>query len=187
MSSALLQRVRAPPALRVAQTSVRHYARAETNTGDPKKEHIRRALYPSTIRNKPTPTGTYRPDVARALLRAVPHTHAHEVIERAWLLHKRHVRKARDAELARKFRCMQEAMDELERIAPHLHLEANKREDPRARSKAEMERLKELSTPQARALDARIRGLFPRELKVPTETPSRTGWNYEWEPFQRPT
>ena len=72
MSSALLQRVRAPPALRVAQTSVRHYARAEPNTGDPKKEHIRRALYPSTIRNKPTPTGTYRPDVARALLRAHP-------------------------------------------------------------------------------------------------------------------
>ena len=34
--------------------------------GDPQNEIIRRVLYPSNVRNKETPTGTWRPDVARA-------------------------------------------------------------------------------------------------------------------------
>ncbi|KAK0456133.1 hypothetical protein EV421DRAFT_1750632 [Armillaria borealis] len=143
---------------------VRGYARKPEETSDPKKEAIRRAMYPSNLRNRATPTGGWRRDVGRALQHAIPSVPAHETIERAWLLHKRHVRKQRDAELARKFECMKQAMEEL----------------------AEAEVAVGMKASELKALDARIHGLFPREMRIPTDTPSRSGWNYEWKPFPRP-
>ncbi|KIK70478.1 hypothetical protein GYMLUDRAFT_184154 [Collybiopsis luxurians FD-317 M1] len=172
-----------PP--RICHTQVRCYARKESGM-DPKKETIRRALYPGNIRNRSTPTGTWRPDVAKALQYAIPSVQAHETIERAWLLHKRHIRKRREAETERKFECMRQAMDELARIDNHLYMEANKPENPRARTAEEASLMKTLKAAEARALDARIRGLFPRELRIPTDTPSRNGWKYDWKPFHRP-
>jgi len=77
-------------------------------------------------------------------------------------------------------------MQELEEIDPVLFKEANRREDPRARSMVEMEVLKDCSTAERRAIESRVRGLFPRELKVPTDTPSKEGWLHEWKPFNRP-
>ncbi|KAJ8509167.1 hypothetical protein ONZ45_g8636 [Pleurotus djamor] len=167
-------------------TQSRSYAAKNEPTADPKKEIIRKTLYPSNIRNRASPTGTWRPDVGRALQYAIPSVQAHETIERAWLLHKRHLRKQREAELARKFLCMKKAMEELEKIDSRLFMEANKPEDPRARSQAEVELAKSLKGSEKKTLEARIRGLFPRELRIPTDTPPRTGWNYEWKPFARP-
>jgi large subunit ribosomal protein L40 len=89
-------------------------------------------------------------------------------------------------ELVRKFECMEKAMEELEKIDSRLYMEANKEEDPRARSQGEVELAKTLKGSEKKTLEARIRGLFPRELRIPTDTPSRTGWNYEWKPFNRP-
>ncbi|KAG9222343.1 hypothetical protein CCMSSC00406_0002678 [Pleurotus cornucopiae] len=164
----------------------RGYAAKDEHVGDPKKEIIRKTLYPSNIRNRASPTGTWRPDVGRALQYAIPSVQAHETIERAWLLHRRHVRKQRDAELARKYQCMKKAMEELEKVDSKLFMEANKPEDPRARSQTEMELAKTLKGSEKKTLEARIRGLFPRELRIPADTPSRTGWNYDWKPLQRP-
>jgi len=172
--------------LHVPRIAFRHYAARGEPAGDPKKEAIRRALYPSSIRNKATPIGTWRSDVARALQYAVPSKQAHETIERAWLLSKRQVRKKRETELARKFECMKRAMEELEKVDSRLYMEANKQEDPRTRSQAEMALMKTMKTSEIRSLEARIRGLFPRELRIPTDTPPRSGWNYEWKPFPRP-
>ncbi|RDB28771.1 54S ribosomal protein L28, mitochondrial [Hypsizygus marmoreus] len=186
MSTALLAPSRTKLALRVVQTPIRGYAAKNEPAGDPKKEIIRKALYPGNIRNRASPTGTWRPDVGRALQYAIPSVQAHHTIERAWLLHKRHVRKQREAELARKFECMRRAMEELERVDSRLYMEANKQEDPRARTDAERELAKTLKTTEVRTLEARIRGLFPRELRIPTDTPPRSGWNYEWKPFPRP-
>lgn len=189
--ASLLISSKAKVAGRVSQT-IRFYAtpstgsRKPTETSDPKKDVIRRALYPANIRSRASPTGTWRPDVSRALTIAIPSVQAHNTIERAWLLHQRHIRKKRDAELARKFECMRRAMEELEKIDPRLYMEANKAEDPRGRTSAEIQEAANLSDLQKKVLDARIRGLFPRELRIPTETPSRTGWNYEWQPFPRP-
>jgi large subunit ribosomal protein L40 len=167
-------------------SNVRTYAAKNVEQSDPKKDILRRVLYPANMRNRPTPVGTWRPDVARAFQRAIPSAQAHDTIERAWLLHKRHQRKQRDAELARKFARMEEAMDELYQLDQRLYMEANRPEDPRARSQAEVALAKTLKVSEVRTLEARIRGLFPRELKVPTDTPSRAGWNYEYKPFQRP-
>ena len=180
---AALNGLRASPS---TASSVRFYAVKPDIAGDPKRETIRRVLYPANRRNRPSPVGTWRPDVGRALQRAIPSVQAHETIERAWLLHKRHVRKEREGELARKFAKMEEAMDELYKLDSRLFLEANRSDDPRAKSAQEMELAKKLKMSEVKTLESRIPGLFPRELKVPTETPSRTGWNYEYKPFFRP-
>ncbi|KAJ6601399.1 hypothetical protein DFH09DRAFT_562048 [Mycena vulgaris] len=166
---------------------VRQYAKpVDAGLGDQRLAIIRRVLYPANIRNKPTPIGTWRPDVRQTIQRAIPSVQAHQTIERAWLLHRRHLRKRREAELARKFECMRRAMEELKNIDFKLYMEANEVEDPRRRSEVEMAIIKELPALEARAFDARIRGLFPRELRLPSDTPSKTGWNYEWTPIERP-
>ncbi|KAI0035109.1 hypothetical protein K488DRAFT_83316 [Vararia minispora EC-137] len=164
-----------------AHTLVRYASRKEAVV-DPVKETIRRTLYPPNIRNRASPTGTWRPDVAQALQIAIPSRQAHETIERAWKLHLRHVRKKREAELQRKFECMRRAMDELARIDVTLFEEANRLLDPRHRKEGELEWLKSLKLPQKRAFESRLPGLFPRELRPPTDTPSRDGWKYEFTP-----
>ncbi|KAI0323078.1 hypothetical protein OF83DRAFT_10898 [Amylostereum chailletii] len=183
MASSFLAPGRTKLSLRVAQTSVRYAARQEGGGSDPTKEILRRTLYPPNIRNRASPTGTWRPDVARALQRAIPSKQAHETIERAWLLHQRHIRRKREAELSRKYECMKRAMDELEKIDPQLYREANRPVDPRERSAADVEAAKTMRVPERKAMEARLPGLFPRELRVPTDTPSRDGWSYEWTPI----
>lgn len=183
MSSSVLTPGKAKLSFRVSQVQVRYAGKRPEVVGDPKKDLIRRALYPSNIRNRATPVGTWRSDVSRALQRAIPSKQAHETIERAWSLHLRHTRWKRDAELTRKFECMKKAMDELEKLDSRLYMEANKTEDPRAWTPADTERGKNLRGAEKRAHDWRIRGLFPRELRLPTDTPSRNGWDYHWKPL----
>lgn len=158
----------------------RNAGRKAGHVGDPQNEIIRRVLYPSNIRNRETPTGTWRPDVAKALRKAIPSKQAHETIERAWLLHERHLRWKREEETNRKFECMRRAMAELEMIDPYLFKEANRAEDSRKRSEAETERLKNLKGVERKAMERRLPGLFPPELRLPTDTPPRTGWDYDW-------
>ncbi|KAI6153976.1 hypothetical protein BKA82DRAFT_4095966 [Pisolithus tinctorius] len=172
---------------RIVKTAARYSTAPDaTNATNAKREVIRRMLYPPNVRNRPSPTGSWRPNVGHALQRAIPSAQAHETIERAWKLYQRHLRKKRDAELERKFECMRKAMAELEEIDPILFRDANKTEDPRTRSPAEMEALKDIPSAERRAIESRIRGLFPRELKVPADTPSSDGWQHEWRPFDRP-
>jgi len=78
---------------------------------------------------------------------------------------------------------MRKAMAELEVVDPRSFIEANRPEDPRARSVVEVELAKTLRGPERRAVEARIRGLFPREMHPPPDTPSQTGWNYDWKPI----
>ncbi|KAI0094502.1 hypothetical protein BDY19DRAFT_981976 [Irpex rosettiformis] len=166
--------------LRVAQTS------EAATMADPRVDIIRRTLYPANVRSRESPTGTWRSNVGRRLQRAIPSVQAHETIERAWLLHQRHIRRGRQAELERKFKCMKEAMDYLYELDPKLHAEANRVEDPRVRTPQEVQLLKTLKGQEKKAIESRIRGLFPRELRIPTETPSRDGWRHEWDPLIAP-
>ena len=166
---------------RISSVSVRHAARHETGA-DPIKETIRKALYPPNVANKPSPTGAWRLDVARAIQIAIPSKQAHETIERAWLLYQRHQRWRRDEELGRKYECMKKAMDELEKIDPKRFSEANRPEDPRQRGTAEVKLAKTLRGVEKKVLESRLPGLFPRELRVPTDTPPRDGWKYDCTP-----
>jgi large subunit ribosomal protein L40 len=166
---------------RISSGSVRHSTRRET-TADPIKETIRKALYPLNVANKPSPTGAWRLDVARAIQIAIPSKQAHETIERAWLLYQRHQRWRREEELDRKYECMKMAMDELEKIDPKRFTEANRLEDPRQRGMAEVKLAKTLRGAEKKVLESRLPGLFPRELRVPTDTPPRDGWKYDCTP-----
>ena len=169
------------PLLNTTITPIRH-ASSRRTTIDPKLETIRRALYPPNVRNKPTPTGAWRPNTLRALRKAIPSIQAHEIIERAFKLYIRHKRQRRQAELERKFESMRKAMIELEKVSPRLAHEANVQDDPRSRTEAEMALLKNLRGSEKLAAEGRIRGLFPREMRIPTDTPSRDGWNHDWKP-----
>lgn len=84
--------------------------------------------------------------------------------------------------MERKFECMRKAMDKLRELDPRLYHEANKEEDPRGKSPAEAELYKTLKGPEKKALESRIRGLFPRELRIPTDSPPRDGWTYDYTP-----
>lgn len=184
MVSSRLALTRSTFPLRISNVSVRHSTRRET-AADPTKETLRKALYPPNVDNKPSPTGAWRLDVARAIQIAIPSKQAHETIERAWLLHQRHQRWRREEELDRKYECMKKAMDELEKIDARLFSEANRVEDPRQRGAAETKLAKTLRGVEKKVLESRLPGLFPRELRVPTDTPARDGWKYDWTPSIR--
>lgn len=156
------------------------WAGRRSSHGDPQNELLRRVLYPVNVRNREAPTGTWRRDVGKALRRAIPSKQAHETIERAWLLHERHIRWARDAESERKFECMRKAMDHLEKLDPERFREANRVEDPRTRTEAEIRLSKTMKPAEKRGMQGRLPGLFPREMRLPTDTPPRSGWNYDW-------
>ena len=158
----------------IPQTRVQIHARHATkkaSSNEPKNDVIQKALYPSNIRNRETPTGIWRSDVGKRLQLAIPSKQAHETIERAWLLRNRRVRESLRDESARKFEKMRAAMSELERIDPHRFKACNVQEDPRVRIQGDSKKV--------RRDDSRLPGLFPREMRIPTDTPSRTGWVYD--------
>ena len=85
--------------------------------------------------------------------------------------------------MERKFECMKKAMEKLRELDPKLFYEANKEEDPRGRSPQEAELYKTLRGAEKKAFESRIRGLFPRELRIPTDSPPRDGWTYDYTPI----
>lgn len=157
------------------------YAGRGRDTSDPRRDILRSTLYPANVRqNKSTPTGSWRPDVARALKAVVYNRTVHETIERAWLLHQRHVRKQREEETSRKFESMKKAMTELEKVDRWLADEANRKDDPTKRTAEDLERLAKLRGIAKRGLDVRLPGLFPRDMRIPTDTPPKGGWDHDW-------
>jgi large subunit ribosomal protein L40 len=77
----------------------------------------------------------------------------HWTIHRAWLLFKRAERIARERELERQYNKIRDACEELKRTDERLFRNAV--------SKKEV-------------------GTFPIELRIPTDTPPRNGWNHGW-------
>ncbi|KZO89681.1 hypothetical protein CALVIDRAFT_34644 [Calocera viscosa TUFC12733] len=152
--------------------------------GDQRVEIMKRALYPPTTeggRRGPSPTGVHRSDVYTVLNAVIPSAEAHETITRAWMLHRRQVREAREEDMRRKFECMKQALDELKKVDEKLYRIATYKPSLRKLSYAEREAMKDVKGVNARrAIEAKNEGLFPRELRIPTDTPSRQGWNHDW-------
>lgn len=172
----------------IIQTSQRCYATTakpslRKNFSDPKIENMRTALFPPTRTDRSaSPTGLHRPDAPAALERVILSAESHETIERAWVIWQRNKRIKREAELKRKFDCMKRAMDDLEKTDPRLYQIATSKPDPRKMEEDVEQEIKQYRGVERRALEARIDGLFPRDLRIPTDTPSRDGWNYDWRP-----
>jgi large subunit ribosomal protein L40 len=175
-------------------TLTRCYATAPSGKGgrpevappDPRNDIIRRALYPAerthtiVTGNRASPTGVHRNDVALALERAIPSAEAHETIERAWQLYKREQRDRRVEELQHKYESMVRAVEVLQNLDPVSYIEATRGVDSRRLSEAERERMKEMKRGAKKKAESRVEGLFPREMRIPTDTPSRDGWNHGW-------
>ena len=159
---------------------------------DPRMENLRVALYPRTRAERgEAPTGVHRPDVVAALERTLPSsssstitsTESHETITRAFKLFARRKRIQREEELHRKFECMKAAMTELERHHPSWYRSAKVKPDPRGVSKEDEAEFRLYRGTARTAVEARsIEGFFPRELRVPVDTPPRDGWQYDWAP-----
>jgi large subunit ribosomal protein L40 len=77
----------------------------------------------------------------------------HETIERAWKLHKMRQREQRERTLERQFRTMQAAMTELEKTSDRLF-------------KGAIVKSRHMT--------------YPKQAKIPTETPSTQGWDYSF-------
>ncbi|CAG8519802.1 2112_t:CDS:1 [Acaulospora morrowiae] len=77
----------------------------------------------------------------------------HKTIERAWKLFMRNQREKRDAEMAAKYRMLDKANRELEKLPSRLFVQAQ---------------MGNKTT------------LFPKQMKVPTETPPLKGWNNDF-------
>ncbi|CAG8581027.1 1191_t:CDS:2 [Diversispora eburnea] len=79
----------------------------------------------------------------------------HKTIERAWKLFVRNRKEQQDDEMAAKYRMLNNANIELEKLPGRLFGQAQ--------------------------LGNKI-ALFPRQLKIPTVTPPLNGWNYDFTP-----
>jgi large subunit ribosomal protein L40 len=75
----------------------------------------------------------------------------HETIERAWKLHKMRSREQRQRTLEHQFRAMNDAMTDLEKTSDRLY-------------KGALVKSRHIT--------------YPKQAKIPTETPSTTGWDY---------
>jgi len=82
---------------------------------------------------------------------------------------------------------MKRAMDELERVDIHLARMASVKDDPTLRSTEDAEIASKVKGVARRMLDARLPGFFPREMRVPTETPAKGGWDHHWRPPPPPS
>jgi large subunit ribosomal protein L40 len=79
---------------------------------------------------------------------------------------------------------MKDAVEELAKVDERLFHWATVPRDPRRLIQPEAEALRGVRGSARKALEARIEGLFPRELRLPTDSPSLNGWNEEWKPPQ---
>ena len=151
---------------------------------DPRLDNLRVALYPRMRAERgEAPTGVHRPDAIAALERTLPSAEAHETIARAFKLFERRRRVLRAAELQRKFECIRAATAELERHHPAWYREARVKVDPRGVSKEDEAAFRLYRGTARMAVEARsIEGFFPRDLRVPVDTPPRDGWQYDWAP-----
>ncbi|CAO3676042.1 unnamed protein product [Rhizopus stolonifer] len=120
---------------------------------------IRRALQ---TRASSTQSGDTRLEVIRRVLFESPNKEPiiqlegktleeHETVERAWKLHKMRSREKQERALERQFRTMQAAMTELEKTSDRLF-------------KGAIVKSRHVT--------------YPKQAKIPTETPSSQGWDY---------
>jgi large subunit ribosomal protein L40 len=123
----------------------------------------------------------------------------HETINRAWLLHQKQKEKRRQKALQAKYESMRAACEALRQLAvgphaipsgPRLYDAAMVKPNPNKAAMSEPTPLSSIdpaapipkrSLAENKYFAARIGGLFPRELPVPTETwKNGERWDYEW-------
>jgi large subunit ribosomal protein L40 len=159
-------------------------------------------LHEASKTHASSPTGTYHPQMLDRLTHILlPSPDAdparaketHETITRAHLVSKRLERESRDRALRAKEASLKRACDALRAISEsssnrsvkRLYEAAMYQPDVRNRNSAsptpEVAEGKKLSLAERKYYEARIEGMFPREMKVPRDTwPNGERWDYGW-------
>jgi large subunit ribosomal protein L40 len=177
---------------------------AVSDDGEPRPRTFFTALHESSKTHASSPTGAYHPQMIDRLTHILAPSSSsdptraketHETITRAHLLSKRLDREARERSLRAKENSMSRACQALKDLSEsstdssvkNLYEFAMYRPDARNRNSASPSPApvegKKLSLAERKYYEARIEGLFPREMKVPTETwPNGDRWDYGWKP-----
>jgi len=109
-----------------------------------------------------------------AIKAAVPSLEAHDTIDRAWKLYQRRERESRAENLRIKYESMREALKELEEVSPRLFKAAV--DQPKLSPAKETRG----SAGTEASKQGRIPGLFPRQMRIPTETLGNYRWDDQW-------
>lgn len=164
---------------------------------DPRTDSIRKIVYPPTPSSSKDRAGLSATSAASVLPFGQDSEEIHSTITRAWLLYQRTQRESLAASLNAKHARLREALADLKHTDARLYAAATYKVSPNKRSPKEHRRLVQLglvtlpgaqprpdapSGAEARRLvkavagGARLEGLFPREMRVPTHTPGRKLW-----------
>ena len=145
---------------------------------DDKSEQLRQFLYPSDVpqpnSNRTSPSLQHREDVEKSVNAVFPGQEVHDTITRAYLVLRRRQEDERKNDLKYREGRLIEALNELKSENETMWEDAVAR--PQKISSAKVGKKK--------AQTMRIPGLFPRDLKPPTETPRNVMWNVDWKPRQ---
>lgn len=141
---------------------------------DNKSEQLLHMLYPQNIpqpsTNRTSPSIGHRDDVQNSVDAVYPGLEVHETITRAFNVLQRSEQDARTKDLNNRDRRLREALSKLEET--HFELWEKAVARPQKISTARVGKKK--------AQTMRIPGLFPRDLRAPTETPRNVIWNHDW-------
>ncbi|PWN50525.1 putative mitochondrial aconitate hydratase [Violaceomyces palustris] len=170
---------------------------------DGKTEAIKKIVFPPAPSNPKEKAALSVKSASEVLPYGRASEEIHSTILRAWLLLQRQEREALNQRLNIKHQKMRAALDDLAATDPHLYAAATYKVGPTKRHPDEHAKLKRLglvaasgSSGKSKTIDgkdapsgaearrvikavaggARLSGLFPREMRVPTSTPGRKGW-----------
>lgn len=141
---------------------------------DNKSEQLLQMLYPINVPQPPTnrtsPSIPHRDDVQKSVDAVFPGEEVHDTITRAFNVLQRAEQDARTKDLENRDLRLREALSRLEDT--HFELWEKAVARPQKISTAKVGKKK--------AQTMRIPGLFPRDLRAPTETPRNVVWNHDW-------
>ncbi|CAO1624171.1 unnamed protein product [Jaminaea pallidilutea] len=171
-----------------------HDPRYVAPTLDPRGDAIRRMMYPAETDAIANRKKAKKPETLEEALPYGPEVH--ETIDRAWKLYQREQREEFEEDLRVKRERMREAVADLAKTNKRLYRAATYRVAPTKRSPTEQAMLVDLGivsgqgakgpkmspSPEQRRharnlMGRRLEGLFPREVRVPTNTPPKKIWS----------
>jgi large subunit ribosomal protein L40 len=109
-----------------------------------------------------------------AVSKVVPSLDAHETIELAWKIRQRKEREAYQSDMRDRYESMRAAIEELGRTDRRLYGIATKPD-----KFSTIKGIKGNAGVQE-SLEGRLEGLFPRQLRIPVDTPGKHVWDSEW-------
>ena len=141
---------------------------------DNKSEQLLQMLYPQQVPQPPTnrtsPSIGHREDVQKSVDAVFPGEEVHETITRAFNVLQRSEQDARLKDLENSDSRLREALSRLE----------DNHFDLWEKAVARPPKISAAKVGKKRAQTMRIPGLFPRDLRAPTETPRNVVWNHNW-------